>query len=100
MDTAQGQPHTPSSFSPSCLLPFSPFLAWQPGLTVGTRLAFCLRMDTTYDSEDVIGYSEEPLLPMAPPRKRARKQKKHCYDCGEKGVTVGHMGCEYPQDRS
>jgi hypothetical protein len=22
----------------------------------------------------------------------------HCSDCGEEGVTVGHMGCQFPQD--
>ena len=22
----------------------------------------------------------------------------HCPDCGECGETIGHMGCQYPQD--
>jgi hypothetical protein len=27
------------------------------------------------------------------------KRVDECTDCGEKGETIGHMGCQYPQDR-
>lgn len=32
-------------------------------------------------------------------RKRAKADTKQCADCGEKGETTGHMGCQYPQNR-
>ena len=26
------------------------------------------------------------------------KERKVCLDCGEEGVLIGHMECQYPQD--
>lgn len=28
------------------------------------------------------------------------KKKPRCADCGEEGETIGHMGCQYPQDHA